>query len=135
MEQSKKQIELVSDFDLKERPFIWFFFWNVICRKCKSHPGPVVHISGNPVDPNKVGANGQLLSAALLHHRIHVVKEVILLIISLYSRNYSLLECLWYPSINKTPLLFNKKISLEIPPCHCTNSLSGDVAFCSCTHN
>ena len=23
-------------------------------RKCKTHPGPVVHISGNPVDPNKV---------------------------------------------------------------------------------
>ena len=28
------------------------------CRKCKTHPGPVVHISGNPVDPNKVGACG-----------------------------------------------------------------------------
>ena len=26
MEQSKKQIELVSDFDIKERPFIWFYF-------------------------------------------------------------------------------------------------------------
>ena len=25
------------------------------CRKCKTHPGPVIHISGNPVDPNKVG--------------------------------------------------------------------------------
>lgn len=119
MEQSKKQIELVSDFDIKRahfRDLSDFFLWNVVCRKCKSHPGPVVHISGNPVDPNKVGANGQLLSAALLQHRIHVVKKVILLIISLYSRSYSLLECLWYPSINKTPLLFNKKISLEIPP-------------------
>lgn len=29
--------------------------WNkVIEIKCKSHPGPVVHISGNPVDPNKL---------------------------------------------------------------------------------
>lgn len=28
------------------------------CRKCKTHPGPVVHISGNPVDPNKVGGCG-----------------------------------------------------------------------------
>ena len=27
-----------------------------ICRKCKTHPGPVVHISCNPVDPNKVRA-------------------------------------------------------------------------------
>ena len=26
------------------------------CRKCKTHPGPVVQISGNPVDANKVGA-------------------------------------------------------------------------------
>ncbi|KAL9968676.1 hypothetical protein ACROYT_G020794 [Oculina patagonica] len=29
--------------------------WNkVIEIKCKTHPGPVVHISGNPVDPNKL---------------------------------------------------------------------------------
>lgn len=45
------------------------FFVILIYRKCKSHPGPVVHISGNPVDPNKVGAShGQFMFAAPLHH-------------------------------------------------------------------
>ena len=35
--------------------FLFVFLCFVsLSRKCKTHPGPVVHISGNPVDPNKV---------------------------------------------------------------------------------
>ena len=36
-----------------EIPFFFLYFVS-LSRKCKTHPGPVVHISGNPVDPNKV---------------------------------------------------------------------------------
>lgn len=41
----------------------YFFSFNWICllfRSSKSHPGPIVHISDNPMDEGKVGYNCRL---------------------------------------------------------------------------
>ena len=41
-------------------------------RKCKTHPGPVVHISGNPADANKVGA---VININLIYSREKISKK------------------------------------------------------------